>query len=164
MLSFWLSVPQVADVEGVEPHLLKVTWEKNHHTATLKADLKGMSFTVESTSSSDQQHIKTIKYQLGNDICFRVRAMGNLKAFSGHSRKCSTLLSVRFRIYQMKLLQQHTLVLNIIAEIARRIIHWDLINGPGCLAVSPACVMTLYIAKCSKLLEDILAVMLLRFW
>ena len=41
--------------EGLEPHLLEVTWRKDHHRATLKAEVKGMAFEVLATRGKDAE-------------------------------------------------------------------------------------------------------------
>ena len=54
------------------PHLLEVTWQKDHHKTTLKADLQGMSFEILATRAKVGQgrdDVKTIKYQLGAVDC-----------------------------------------------------------------------------------------------
>ena len=56
-------------VEGAEPHLLEVTWQKDLHKATLKADLQGMSFEVLATRGEKSDDMKTIQYQLGSVDC-----------------------------------------------------------------------------------------------
>lgn len=52
-----------------DAHLLEVTWQKDHHRATLKADLQGMSFEILATHGKDQDENKTISYKLGKDDC-----------------------------------------------------------------------------------------------
>jgi len=56
-------------VDGAEPHLLEVTWQKDYHKATLKADLQGMSFEILATRGKKQDEMKTIQYQLGAVDC-----------------------------------------------------------------------------------------------
>ena len=46
--------------------MLEVTWKQGHHSATLKADLEGMSFEILATSGKGE---RTISYNLGQDDC-----------------------------------------------------------------------------------------------
>lgn len=52
-----------------EGHKLEVKWQKGHHSATLKADLQGMSFEILATRGKGQDDTKTISYKLGQDDC-----------------------------------------------------------------------------------------------
>ena len=60
---------QVTVADHKEGHLLEVTWQKDHHRATLKADLQGMSFEILATRGKDQGQTKNISYKLGLDDC-----------------------------------------------------------------------------------------------
>ena len=60
---------QVTVVEGLDPHLLEVTWQKGQHKATLKADLQGMSFEVLATQGETCDDMKTIQYKIGTINC-----------------------------------------------------------------------------------------------
>ena len=67
--SWILVILQVTVVEGGDAHLLEVTWEKDYHKATLKADLQGMSFEILATRGKKQEDMKTIQYNLGSIDC-----------------------------------------------------------------------------------------------
>lgn len=67
---------QVDVVDGAEPHLLEVTWQKDHHKATLKADLQGMSFEIIATKGKKQDDMKTIQYVLGSVDCSEAQQSG----------------------------------------------------------------------------------------
>lgn len=67
---------QVDVVDGAEPHLLEVTWQKDHHKAILKADLQGMSFEIIATKGKKQDDIKTIQYVLGSVDCSEAQQNG----------------------------------------------------------------------------------------
>ncbi|DBA93715.1 TPA: hypothetical protein ACH3X3_013784 [Trebouxia sp. C0006] len=67
---------QVNVVDGAEPHLLEVTWQKDHHKATLKANLQGMSFEIIATKGKKQDDIKTIQYVLDSVNCSEAQQDG----------------------------------------------------------------------------------------
>lgn len=61
---------QVTVADCNDGHILEVTWQKEQHKATLKADLQGMSFEILATRGGKQQdETKTISYKLGQDDC-----------------------------------------------------------------------------------------------
>lgn len=64
-------------MEGLEPHQLEVTWKNGHHTATLKADVKGMAFEILATRGKDAKDMKTIQYQLGSEDCSAAQTNGD---------------------------------------------------------------------------------------
>ena len=64
-----------------EGHKLEVTWKKGHHSATLKADLQGMSFEILATRGKGEGESKTISYKLGQDDCSE--AQDGLSALKG---------------------------------------------------------------------------------
>lgn len=68
---------QVEVAEGLEPHQLEVTWKNHHHTATLKADVKGMAFEILATRGKDAKDRKTIQYQLGAEDCSAAQSNSN---------------------------------------------------------------------------------------
>lgn len=64
-----MSWVQVTVAECNETHKLEVKWQKGHHSATLKADLQGMSFEILATRGKGDDDTKTISYKLGQDDC-----------------------------------------------------------------------------------------------
>lgn len=64
-------------MEGLEAHHLEVTWKNDHHTATLKADVKGMAFEILATRGKDAKDVKTIQYQLGAEDCSAAQSNGS---------------------------------------------------------------------------------------
>ena len=70
----------MAVAEGLEPHLLEVTWTNQHHKATLKADVKGMAFEILATRGKESKDVKTIQYQLGAEDCSAAQTNGNGKS------------------------------------------------------------------------------------
>lgn len=67
-------------VEGLEPQQLEVTWKNGPHSATLRADVKGMAFEILATRGKNTESLKTIQYQLGSEDCSAAQSNGNGKS------------------------------------------------------------------------------------
>lgn len=71
---------QVTVVEGLEAHQLEVTWTNGDHSATLRADVKGMAFEILATGGKGAAGMRNIQYQIGSEDCSEAQSNGNGKS------------------------------------------------------------------------------------
>lgn len=67
-------------MEGLEAHQLEVTWTNGDHSATLRADVKGMAFEILATGGKGAAGMRNIQYQIGSEDCSEAQSNGNGKS------------------------------------------------------------------------------------